>query len=92
MGQHDFWGALRLWDKPPQGFGRPAEQLSAHDSGNGHVTDVVASQIQGTLAANVQFSSFHRPVVFGRRSEAIGQFKQVQILPRRLDAIETASG
>ncbi len=58
--------------------------------GDGHLADVIASQLQGALAADVQFSPFHRPVVFGERGETIGQLKQMQILARRLDAVEAA--
>jgi hypothetical protein len=73
--QPDNRGALRIWDKLPEGFRWPAQQLSAQDAGDGYLADVVASQFQGALAAHVQFSSLHRPVVFGERGETIGQLK-----------------
>jgi hypothetical protein len=63
--QSEAQGALRIWDKLPEGFRWPAQQLSAQDAGDGYLADVIASQLQGPLASDVHFSPFHRPVVFG---------------------------
>ena len=42
--------------------------MPAQDVGDGHLADVIASQFQGTPATDVQFSPFHRSVVFVERA------------------------
>jgi hypothetical protein len=65
--QSQVRGALRIWDKLPEGFGWPAQQLSAQDAGDGYLADVIASQPQGHLP----WMSISRPFT-GRLSLAKG--------------------
>jgi hypothetical protein len=66
--------------------GWPAEELSAHDTCDGYLTDVVASEFEGALAADALLG------VFREGGEAIDLFEDTQVKARCVDILEAAEG